>query len=486
MSRMVLLALFAIAPATLAARSDASINPLGKVLELMDTLNAKIVAEGEEEAKAFKEYFAWCDDAAANLHNEIKTGSKKQEDLEAAISKAKADIEASSAKIEDLSAAISADEKELAEATAVREKEVATFEASEKELVEAIDSLDRAIGILQKNMDKHGSALAQVDTRNLDSIVKSLGAVIDGASFSSQDQKNLAALAQSQQASDSGDEELGAPAASVYSSHSSSIFDVLEDMKEKAEGQLAELRKAESTTKHNYNMSKQSLTDSIEADSKDMDEEKSLKASTEESKATAEGDLADTVKGLAEDKKALDTASSTCMTVAADHDATVKSREEELAAIANAKKILSETSSGAVSQSYSFLQVSSLAASRLQTRADLANAEVVRLVKKLAKEHHSAALAQLASRIGSVIRYGAAGGDDVFAKVKGLITDMITKLEAEAKSEATEKAYCDEELAKTEAKKGELEGEVSKLTSKIDLAAAKSAGLKEDVKESKI
>merc|ERR1719333_1481162 len=151
MSRMVLLALFAIAPATLAARSDASINPLGKVLELMDTLNAKIVAEGEEEAKAFKEYFAWCDDAAANLHNEIKEGGKKQEDLEAAISKATADIEASTAKIETLSAAISADEKELKEATAVREKE----------LVEAIDSLDRAIGILQKEMSKNPAALAQ-------------------------------------------------------------------------------------------------------------------------------------------------------------------------------------------------------------------------------------------------------------------------------------------------------------------------------------
>merc|ERR1712224_832001 len=114
----------------------------------------------------------------------------------------------------------------------------------------------------------------------------------------------------------------GAPAASVYKTHSTSIFDILEDMKEKAEGQLAELRKAEATTKHNYNMLKQSLTDEIEADSKDMDEEKSLKASTEESKAVAEGDLADTVKGLAEDKKALATASSTCMTVAADHDAT--------------------------------------------------------------------------------------------------------------------------------------------------------------------
>ena len=31
-----------------------------KVMELMDSLTAKITAEGEEEAKAFKEYFEWC------------------------------------------------------------------------------------------------------------------------------------------------------------------------------------------------------------------------------------------------------------------------------------------------------------------------------------------------------------------------------------------------------------------------------------------
>jgi len=471
-----LLLLVALASAPMAVATDS--NLLGKVLELIDSLAAKITAEGDAEAKTFKEYFAWCDDAAANLHNEIKNGAKSQEGLEASISKATADIEAGSAKIEDLSGAISADEKELAEATAVRVKEVATFEASEKELMDAADSLDRAIGILQKEMSKNPAALAQIDTKSLDSMVSSIGAVISAASFSSQDQKNLVALVQSQQGAEADDEAFGAPAAAVYKSHSSSIFDVLEDMKEKAEGQLAELRKAESAAKHNYNMLKQSLDDQIEADTKDMDEEKSLKASNEESKAVAEGDLADTVKALGQDKAALGEASSTCMTVAADHEATVKSRNEELTAIATAKKILSETSSGAVSQSYSFVQVSST----MQTRADLANAEVVGLVKKLAKEHHSSALAQLASRIGSVIRYGAAGGDDVFAKVKGLITDMISKLEAEAKSEATEKAYCDEELAKTEAKKGELTSEITKLTSKIDLAAAKSAGLKEDVK----
>jgi len=366
----------------------------------------------------------------------------------------------------------------LKEATAVRVKEVATFEAAEKELMDAIDALDRAVGILQKEMSKNPAALAQVDTSSLDNMVKSLGAVINAASFSIQDQKSLTALVQSQSGSD--DEEFGAPAAAVYKSHSGGIFDILEDMKEKAEGQLAELRKAESTTKHNYNMLKQSLDDQIEADTKDMDEEKSLKAASEESKAVAEGDLAETVKGLGEDKKALATASSTCMTVAADHEATVKSRNEELNAIATAKKILGDTTGGAVGQSY--LQVSTKTVSKLSTRADLANVEVVRLVKKLAKENHSAALAQLASRIGAVIRYGAAGGEDPFAKVKSLIGDMITKLESEAKSEATEKAYCDEELAKTESKKSELDGVISRLTSKIDLAAAKSAGLKEDVK----
>merc|ERR1719169_210950 len=164
-------------------------------------------------------------------------------------------------------------------------------------------------------------------------MIKSLGAVIDAASFSAKDQQNLVALVQSQQGSDADDTELAAPAAAVYKSHSGGIFDVLEDMKEKAEGQLADLRKAESTTKHNYNMLKQSLEDQIGADSKDMDEEKSLKASTEGTKAVAEGDLAETVKGLAEDKKALGVASSTCMTVAADHEATVKSRTEELTAL---------------------------------------------------------------------------------------------------------------------------------------------------------
>merc|ERR1719188_1203359 len=169
------------------------------------------------------------------------------------------------------------------------------------------------------------------------------------------------------------------------------------------------------------------------------------------------------------------------MSTAADHEATVAARTEELKVIAEAKKILLGSTTGAVGQTYSLLQVAE--GSRLETRADLARAEVVTMVKKLAQTHHSAALAQLASRISAVLRFGASAGSDPFVKVKGLIQDMIMKLENEAQSAATEKAWCDEQLAKTEEKKSELDDDVAKLTSKIDVASARSASLKEEVKE---
>lgn len=140
--------------------------------------------------------------------------------------------------------------------------------------------------------------------------------------------------------------------------------------------------------------------------------------------------------------------------------------------IAEAKKILEETTAGAVEQTYSFLQMNS--------QMDLKRGEITAVVKQLARSHHSAALAQLASRIGVVMQYG---GKDVFAKVKGLIQDMIAKLEKEAEADANEKAYCDEELAKTEAKKQELDAEIAKLTTKMDQDAAKPTALKDDVKE---
>jgi len=444
---------------------------------LMDELKAKIIKEGEVEAKAYEEYLQWCQSAVQDTGFAIETATKEKGELDAKITELTAEISEAGSKTEDLAAAIATNEGDLKAATAIREKELADFLKAEKELMEVISALERAISILEKEMAKNPASFAQVYNTNVKNILQSLSLVADAAAFSVDDRQRLLALAQT----DQSDEEFGAPAAAAYKSQSGGIVEVLEDMKEKAESQLAELRKAEETSKHNYEMLKQSLEAQIAADKKDMKEEKAGKAEAEEAKAEAEGDLEMTTKELANAEETLATSRSTCMKVGADHEMTVKAREEELKVIAEATKILVETTSGGVDQTYSLLEVS--AASKLQTRADLAHAEVVVLVKRLARQHHSAALAQLASRVAAVLQYGASNGEDPFVKVKGLIEDMITQLTEEAAAEAQEKAYCDEQLAKTKAKKEELDDDIEKLTVKSDQATSKSAKLKEEVQE---
>merc|ERR1740129_1667732 len=419
----------------------------------------------------------WCDDTSKNTAFAIETATKSKSQLQAKIQELTSEIQAADSAIDGLASAIATAGSEVKDATLVRGKESADFAASEKELVESIDAISRAISILDKEMSKNPAAFAQLDSKNMNGALQAFRAILDAAALSSSDQQKLTALVQSQQGDDA-DDELGSPAAAAYKTHSGNILDVLEDLKEKAEGQLSDLRKAEVNTKHNFDMLKQSLEDQMAADTKDMDDEKAGRAAAEEGKVSSQSDLGMTNKELANSKKQLATAQASCVKIAADHDATVAARNEELKVIAEALKILADTTSGAEGQTYSLVQ---LETSRLQSRADLAGREVIELVRSLARKGHSSSLNQLASRIAAVARYGMSSRSDVFAKVKGLIQDMIAKLEKEAGAEATEKAYCDEQIAKTEAKKSDLEEDIAKMTSRIDQAAAKSARLKGEV-----
>merc|ERR1719159_340232 len=411
----------------------------------------------------------------------VKTATVAKGKLEATIAKAKADQEEATDVIAQKAASIAQDEKDLEDATLIREKENADFKAAEAELMEGIDMLERAIGIIERNMK--GSALLQqpIDTKNLDSLLKGVSVVIDAAAFSGDDKKKLLGLIQNMQGDEDDDADLGAPAPDVYKSHSGGIVDTLTDMKDKAEGELSEARKAEANSQHNYDMLKQGLTDEIAAASHEKKEAEEGKAEAAGIQATAEGDLVVTEKDLADAQAALQAIGTDCMEKASDHSVSTQGRADELKALATAKKILQESTSGAEAQSYSFFQVAET--SQLRTAADLRNFEVVNVLKRLADQQHSAALSQLASRVATTIRYGQASGDDPFAKVKGLIEDMIAKLMKEAEAEASHKAYCDEEMSKTKAKKDELNADIEKLTSKIDVASARSADLKAEVKE---
>merc|ERR1712066_1001939 len=79
------------------------------------------------------------------------------------------------------------------------------------------------------------------------------------------------------------------------------------------------------------------------------------------------------------------------------------------------------------------------------------------------------------------MQFSSSASVDPFGKVKGLIADMIQRLESEAQADASHKAYCDKELSESDEKKNDKTAEISKLTTKIDQMSARSAQLKEEV-----
>merc|ERR1719482_1964479 len=136
----------------------------------------------------------------------------------------------------------------------------------------------------------------------------------------------------------------------------------------------------------------------------------------------------------------------------------------ELAAIAKAKEVLE-------SGVKVFLQVSSKAKVH-DVVADNKRTRVTALLKDISSKDHSFFFAQLRSE----------ATEGPFDKVKGLIEDMIARLEKEAAEEADAKAFCDKETSESKAKQAELTAKTDKYAVRIEKATATIAELKEQIK----
>jgi C4-type Zn-finger protein len=453
---------------------SAETSPVSKVLDLLAGLQTKIIGEGEAAQTEYDEYAEWCEDRSRNVEFEIRTGAGNVEDLKAHIDEQKAMQSELKTKIEELAGGIATDTADLKSATAIRANEAADFAAEEKESSEVISTLERAIRILNR---KAQSGPLMLQSKNLGTITEALKAMVQASMFSQSDASTLTALVQSSQESDDDSEDAGAPAAAVYEGQSGGVIETLEGLLEKAQEQLAAARQKETSASYNFQLLEQSLRDQLKVANRDSAAAKKNAASSSEKQAIAEGDLEVTSKDLSEDQKTLSGLHGNCLTRAQDFESATKSRAEELNALAAAKKVLEETSRGAASQAYGLDQVSFL---QMSSGADLANFEAVRLIRDLAKKENSADLAQLASQMAAAMRLSS-GSQDPFAKVKGLINEVIDKLENAASSDATHKGYCDKELAETSANKEDKETERTKLSTKIDQMSYRSLNLKEQV-----
>merc|ERR1719456_405093 len=452
-----------------------AVSPFEKTIQLLGDLQAKIVKEGEAESKLYEEFTDFCNDESKETQFEIKTGKSDSERASAAVADETAKIGAAEAKIDELSSTIATNEKDLAAATEIRDKEHADFLKMDAALAETVDMLTRAIGIIERELKKTGSFM-QGDS--MKKVTDALQGLMDAASVNSLDKAKVQALLQSQ--SGSGDMDLalelqpgGAPDPAAYKAKSGGILDTLEDMLEKAKAEHADAQKAEMNAKFDFDMLKQKLEDAVAVGNKDLGETKTEKAAAEEAKAVAEGELETADKGVADDSKKLQDLQQECMTKATDYETSQHSRSEELAALQKAKYILAEKTGGAASRAYSFVQVKSEI--RTSTKNDQLKDRVVALVQGMADKDGDKMLSLLAERLRSASLMGA----DPFAKVKGMIQEMIEKLVADAQKEASHKAFCDKEMSETKAKREDKQSDLDDLHTKIDKATSKIAKLKE-------
>merc|ERR1719213_1600867 len=168
----------------------------------------------------------------------------------------------------------------------------------------------------------------------------------------------------------------------------------------------------------------------------------------------------------------LSTLKSECATAATAFAEKTASAKGEMAAIEKAKSILSEGVKVFFVQTKTNDPFADDASTDDDKRAGV-RSKLVAQLKTLSHNTGSYAMMELASSAST----------DPFEKVKGLISDMVAKLVAEANAEATQKAFCDEETAKSKKEQAEKSMRSDELTSRLDTSAASKGTLAQAIKD---
>merc|ERR1719482_493542 len=246
-------------------------------------------------------------------------------------------------------------------------------------------------------------------------------------------------------------------------------------MKEKAEETLSGVRMTEMKANHNAQMLVQSLTDAKELATEKLSDANSLKASLAQASGKAKGELELTQKAKMADMTFLSTLKTDWAEAAKSFEEKKADSKAEMAAIEKAKSILADGVKVFLS---GFVQTAQSDPYADDSSADddkraAVRARLVRDLKDLSHKVGSFAMMELASSAST----------DPFEKVKGLITDMVAKLVSEANAEATQKAFCDEEMAKSKKEQAEKSMRSDELTSRLDTSAASKGTLAQSIKD---
>jgi chromosome segregation ATPase len=488
--KLVILVTFALSAGASSGSQGAS--PVQKVIELLEENKLKILNDLGAEEKEMAEYAEFCDKESSDKGYSITTASRKIGDLKAVIEDCSTKIPAYEDEVSTLGSEVAAKTKQLYEATELRKTQKADFTKVEGELMTSIDQLDRAVTIIKRETGAsfiQGSKSAQ----NVNTAIKALGKIIDSTRISFSARKSLKSLLQTGNLGGEDDyESLRQPQAKevAYESKSGGIISKIEEMKEKAEETLTDARNTELKAQQDYNMLEQSLNSGITVAQDKISVAKSAIGAKGEEMNGAKGDLSETSASKAADEKYVAQLKHDCEEAAANWAQRQESAKGETGAINKAIEVLSEGVRVLLQKNAVLAkkQVNDALAKEDSDFGDddappsadgqadsqsLSRSKLVTKLKDLSRKFGSYALMEMA---------GSAAMDP-FVKIKGLIEEMIAKLVQEAQEEATQKAFCDEEMGKSKKAAAEKGLTLDKLQSRLDKAGARKAELEQSIKE---
>jgi len=422
-----------------------TVNPIRRVVTMLQSMQNKIAEEGKKDKEIYDKFMCYCETGATELQKSIQLAETKIPQLEASIQEAaslkdqlEADLKQHKQDRADAKAAV-------AEAKSIRAKEAAAFAKESSDDKTNIAAMGKAITTIEKGMTGFLQTSAAKVLRRL---------TVD-MDLSSGDRDRLSAFL-------SEDHSQG------YVPQSNEIVGILKQMKETMEKGLAAATKAEEEAIANFDALVAAKEKEIEANTKAIEEKMLRSTQTAVDLVNMKEDLDDTSKALGEDKKFLADLDANCEKKKQEYAIVVKTRAEELVALAETIKILNDDDALELFKKTlptpAFLQVKVASA---QMKAQALNA------LRASKDMKDARL--------DFISLALRGKGVDFTKVIKMIDDMVVLLAEEQSLDDEKKKYCDAEIDKTEDTIKVLDIAVADLEKAIDDAKSTIATLSDEI-----
>jgi peptidoglycan hydrolase CwlO-like protein len=446
-----LLCLQGASAAGLRGKEQLAVNPIRRVVTMLQSMEKKVQEEGEKEQVLFDKFMCYCKNGKGALESSIAQATQTNEQLAASIKETDASLKQMKMDLKSAQTDRAEAKTAVAKATALREKEAAAYAKESSEFKTNIAAMKKATAAIEKGA---GGAFLQTSTAN---VLKQLSVTMD---MSSMDREMLTSFLTQ------GQGEAGS-----YAPQSGQITGILKQMTDTMEADLATATSEEEAAKKDFAGLMSAKTKEINALGKEIESKTARIGETGVELVTLKEDLDDTSKSLMEDEAFLKDLDKNCKTKEDEWATRCKIRAEEVLAIQDTIKLLNDDD--ALELFKKTLPTPSLLQFKTSGKALRQRAlTALQVSSQGAKRDFRLDLISLALK----------GKKVSFDKVLKMIDNMATLLGKEQTDDDDKKAYCEQLIDKTEDDLKELELTVSDLGKAIADYKERIATLTEELK----